>query len=255
MKIESKNLKDKKTVITVDHVTKIFEIPHEKRDTLKSIFMNPFRKVSKELYKALDNVSFNVKEGEFIGIIGRNGSGKSTMLKMLAQIYEPTYGKINIIGEAVPFLELGVGFNPELSGKENIFLNGTILGMSKKYLWSKYDEIVEFSEIGEFIDLQVKNYSSGMMIRLAFSIAMQAKAEIYIMDEVLAVGDGAFQKKSLAKMESLLKSGATIIFVSHSLDNIKKYCNRVLVMDHGKKIFDGDVSKGISLYEEILSNQ
>ena len=241
------------TVIEVDNVTKIFEIPHEKRDTLKSIFMNPFRKITKEQYKALDDVSFHVKKGEFVGIIGRNGSGKSTMLKMLAQIYEPTTGTIKVTGEVVPFLELGVGFNPELSGKENIFLNGTILGMSKKFLWSKYDEIVEFSEIGEFIDLQVKNYSSGMMIRLAFSIAMQAKADIYIMDEVLAVGDGAFQKKSLAKMESLLQSGATIVYVSHSMATIKKYCSRVLVLEHGKKVFDGSVEEGIKLYEGMLA--
>jgi ABC-2 type transport system ATP-binding protein len=251
-KIE-KILEPDKTVITVDHVTKIFEIPHEKRNTLKSIFMNPFRKVEMQKYNALDDVTFDVKEGEFVGIIGRNGSGKSTMLKMLAQIYEPTSGSINVIGESVPFLELGVGFNPELSGKENIFLNGTILGMSKKYLWSKYDEIVAFSEIGEFIDLQVKNYSSGMMIRLAFSIAMQAKADIYIMDEVLAVGDGAFQKKSLAKMESLLKSGATIVYVSHSMETIRKYCNRVIVMERGKMVYDGSVEEGVKLYEGMLA--
>ena len=249
----SNTIEESNVVIDADNVTKIFEIPHEKRNTLKSIFMNPFRKITKEQYKALDDISFHIKKGEFVGIIGRNGSGKSTMLKMLAQIYEPTSGTIKVTGDAVPFLELGVGFNPELSGKENIFLNGTILGMSKKFLWSKYDEIVEFSEIGEFIDLQVKNYSSGMMIRLAFSIAMQAKADIYIMDEVLAVGDGAFQKKSLAKMESLLQSGATIVYVSHSMATIKKYCNRVIVMEHGKKVFDGGVEEGVMLYEKMLA--
>lgn len=248
----SNTIEENNVVIDVDNVTKIFEIPHEKRDTLKSIFMNPFRKITKEQYKALDDISFKIKKGEFVGIIGRNGSGKSTMLKMLAQIYEPTSGIIKVTGEAVPFLELGVGFNPELSGKENIFLNGTILGMSKKFLWSKYDEIVEFSEIGEFIDLQVKNYSTGMMIRLAFSIAMQAKADIYIMDEVLSVGDGAFQKKSLAKMESLLKSGATIVYVTHSMVTIKKYCNRVMILEHGKKVFDGRVEEGIKIYERML---
>jgi ABC-2 type transport system ATP-binding protein len=242
-----------KIVIDVDHVTKVFEIPHEKRNTLKSIFMNPFRKIKMEKYKALDDVNFHVKKGEFVGIIGRNGSGKSTMLKLLAQIYDPTSGKIQMNGDAVPFLELGVGFNPELSGKENIFLNGTILGMSKKYLWSKYDEIVAFSEIGDFIDLQTKNYSSGMVIRLAFSIAIQAKAEIYLMDEVLSVGDGAFQKKSLAKMEELLLSGATIVFVSHGMDNIRKYCNRVMVMEHGSKVFDGAVEEGVALYEKMLA--
>jgi len=249
----SNTKEENNVVIDVDNVTKIFEIPHEKRDTLKSIFMNPFRKILKEQYKAVDDISFHIKKGEFVGIIGRNGSGKSTMLKMLAQIYDPTSGVIKMNGDAVPFLELGVGFNPELSGKENIFLNGTILGMSKKYLWSKYDEIVAFSEIGDFIDLQVKNYSSGMMIRLAFSVAIQAKAEIYLMDEVLSVGDGAFQKKSLAKMEELLKSGATIVFVSHAMNNITKYCNRVMVMEHGKKVFDGGVKEGVKLYEGMLA--
>lgn len=250
------DLKTKNTnepMIVVDHLTKIFEIPHEKRNTLKSLFMNPFRKIQKEQYHALNDVSFHVDKGEFLGIIGRNGSGKSTMLKMLAQIYEPTSGEIMVNGEAVPFLELGVGFNPELSGKENIFLNGTILGMSKKYLWSKYDEIVDFSEIREFIDLQVKNYSSGMLIRLAFSIAIQAKADIYLMDEVLSVGDGAFQKKSLLKMEELLKSGATVVFVSHGMDNIRKYCNRVIVMDRGQMVFNGDTKEGVDLYEKMLA--
>jgi ABC-2 type transport system ATP-binding protein len=240
------------TSINVEHITKIFEIPHEKRNTLKSYFLNPFRKIRKEQYHALDDISFQVKQGEFLGIIGKNGSGKSTMLKMLAQIYEPTSGKIEIKGTTVPFLELGVGFNPELTGRENIFLNGTILGMTKKYLWSKYDEIVDFSEIGEFIDLQVKNYSSGMYIRLAFSVAIQAQADIYLMDEVLSVGDAGFQKKSLAKMESLITSGATVIFVTHGMDSIRKYCNRVILLDQGKIKHNGDVEQGIAMYNQIV---
>jgi len=244
---------EKKTIIEVDHVSKVFEIPKEKRNSVKSWFMNPFRKIQKDKFNALNDVSFKVKEGEFVGIIGRNGSGKSTLLKMLAQIYEPTSGKIIVRGDSVPFLELGVGFNPELTGRENIFLNGTILGMSKKYLWSKFDEIVEFAEIRDFLDLQVKNYSSGMVMRLAFAVATQARADIFLMDEVFSVGDGAFQKKSLAKMEELLKSGVTVVFVSHGMDNIRKYCTRLLVMEKGCKYYDGDVEQGIDLYSKLLS--
>lgn len=241
-------------IIIAKNVTKTFEIPHEKRDSIKSYFMNPFRKVTKEKFNALNDVSFSVKEGEFVGIIGRNGSGKSTLLKMLAQVFEPTSGKITINGTLVPFLELGVGFNPELTGKENVFLNGTILGMNKKYLWSKYDEIVDFAGIKDFMDLQVKNYSSGMLMRLAFSVAVQAKADIYLLDEILAVGDAAFQKKSLAKMEELLKSGATVVLVSHSIADIKKYCNRVILIEHGKIHYDGEVAPGVELYLKILYN-
>lgn len=247
-------MEDKKIVIKVDDVTKIFEIPKERRDTLKSRFLNSFKKIEKEKFYALNDVTFNVTEGEFVGVIGRNGSGKSTLLKLLAQIYEPTNGTITINGSAVPFLELGVGFNPELTGRENIFLNGTILGMSKKFLWSKFDEIVDFAEIREFIDLPIKNYSSGMIVRLAFAIAIQSKADIYLMDEILSVGDGGFQKKSLARMEELLTSGGTVVFVSHSMDNVLKYCTRVIVMDKGKIIFDGDTTEGVNLYMKLLES-
>lgn len=240
-------------IIIAKNVTKTFEIPHEKRDSIKSYFMNPFRKVRKEKFHALNDVSFTVKEGEFVGIIGRNGSGKSTLLKMLAQVFEPTSGNITINGTLVPFLELGVGFNPELTGKENVFLNGTILGMNKKYLWSKYDEIVDFAGIKDFMDLQVKNYSSGMLMRLAFSVAVQAKADIYLLDEILAVGDAAFQKKSLTKMEELLKSGATVVLVSHSISDIKKYCDRVILLEKGSLIFDGNTQEGTEIYEKMMA--
>lgn len=242
-------------IIIAKNVTKTFEIPHEKRDSIKSYFMNPFRKVRKEKFHALNDVSFTVKEGEFLGIIGRNGSGKSTLLKMLAQVFEPTSGNITINGTLVPFLELGVGFNPELTGRENIFLNGTILGMSKKYLWSKFDEIVDFAEIRDFLDLQVKNYSSGMLMRLAFSVAVQAKADIYLLDEILAVGDAGFQLKSLNKMQELLSSGATAVLVSHSIADIKKYCTRTILMNNGKMLFDGNVQEAVDMYENLLVNK
>jgi ABC-2 type transport system ATP-binding protein len=240
-------------VIDVADISKIFEIPHEKRNTLKSYFMNPFRKIPKEKFHALNHVSFKVHKGEFVGIMGRNGSGKSTLLKMLAQIFEPTTGKVTIHGILVPFLELGVGFNPELTGRENIFLNGTILGMNKKYLWSKFDEIVDFAEIKEFLDLQVKNYSSGMVMRLAFSIAVQAQADIYLLDEILAVGDAGFQVKSLNKMQELLNSGATVVLVSHNNNDIKKHCKRVILLEHGSVMHDGDVTEGLEKYNSLIN--
>ena len=178
-----------KPIIEVENVSKIFEIPHESRNTLKSYFLHPFRRVGKERFYALKSVDFKINQGDFIGVIGRNGSGKSTLLKILAGIFEPTKGKVHVNGTLVPFLELGVGFNPELTGRENIYLNGIILGMTRKYVESKFDEIVDFAEIRDFIDLQVKNYSSGMVIRLAFAIAVEARADIYLLDEVLSVGD------------------------------------------------------------------
>jgi len=242
-------MEDQKIVIELKDVSKIFEIPHEKRESLKSFFLNPFRRIPKEEFKALNDVSLTIKRGEFVGIIGKNGSGKSTLLKILAGIYTPTDGKVKVNGHLVPFLELGVGFNPDLTGRENIFLNGTILGMTRSFLESKYEEIVDFAEIRDFIDLQVKNYSSGMIVRLAFAIAVQAKAEIYLLDEILAVGDSQFQKKSLKKMLELLKSGATVILVSHSMNDVEKYCDRVIFLENGTIKFNGDVGEGIEKYQ------
>jgi ABC-2 type transport system ATP-binding protein len=239
-------------IIKVKNVTKVFEIPHERRNKLKDYFLNPFRKIKKDKFKALDDISFQINEGEFVGIIGRNGSGKSTLLKMLAQIYEPTTGKVIINGSLVPFLELGVGFNPELSGRENVFLNGAILGMAHKHLKEKFQEIVDFAGIEEFIDLQVKNYSSGMVMRLAFSIAVQAKADIYLLDEILAVGDVGFQEKSLAKMQDLLSNGATVVLVSHATSDIERYCDRVILVEHGSVVHDGDVKEGVQKYMKLM---
>ena len=240
------------SIITIDNVTKIFEIPHETRNSIKSFFLHPFKKIKKDQYKALDGVSFDVKPGEFVGIIGRNGSGKSTLLKILAEIYEPTKGKVTIDGTVVPFLELGVGFNTELSGRENIYLNGTILGMSRNFLKEKFDEIVDFAEIRDFIDLPVKNYSSGMTMRLAFSIAVQARSDIYLLDEILSVGDIGFQKKSLAKMQELLTGGATVVLVSHGLEDIKRYCDRVIVLEHGVVQHNGDVGEGVDKLTHLM---
>lgn len=243
---------DPETVIKVTNLTKKFEIPHERRNSLKSFFMNPFKKIKKDIFNALEDVSFEIKHGEFVGIIGRNGSGKSTLLKIIAEIYAPTSGKSVVNGSLVPFLELGIGFNYELSGRENIFLNGTILGMSRRHIKSKFDEIVDFAEVREFIDMPVKNYSSGMAMRLAFSIAVQVKADIYLLDEIMGVGDTAFQGKSLAKMKDLLSGGSTVLLVSHSMESIKTYCKRVVFMQNGRVIFDGDVNEGVQKYLNTL---
>ena len=241
-----------KPIIEVKNLSKIFEIPHEHRNTLKSYFLNPFKKIEKERFYALKSLDFQVNKGDFIGIVGRNGSGKSTLLKILAGIFEPTKGKVEVNGTLVPFLELGVGFNPELTGREHIYLNGIILGMTRKYIESKFDEIVDFAEFRDFIDLQVKNYSSGMVIRLAFAIAMEARADIYLLDENRSVGDAAFQKKSLEKMLGLLSDGATGILVTHNIVDVKKYCNRVIMIQRGEIVYDGDVKGGVEKYESSL---
>lgn len=241
-----------KPIIEVDNVSKVFEIPHESRNTLKSYFLNPFKRIGKERFYALKNVSFTIDQGDFVGVIGRNGSGKSTLLKILAGIFEPTKGKIKVNGTLVPFLELGVGFNHELTGRENIYLNGIILGMTRKYVESKFDEIVDFAEIRDFIDLQVKNYSSGMVIRLAFAIAVEARADIYLLDEVLSVGDAGFQKKSLEKMLGLLTNGSTGILVSHSIRDVSKYCNKVILLKNGEVEYQGPTKQGIEIFEKQM---
>ncbi|HRN85867.1 MAG TPA: ABC transporter ATP-binding protein [Candidatus Dojkabacteria bacterium] len=241
-----------KPIIEVENVSKVFEIPHESRNTLKSYFLHPFKRIGKERFYALKSVDFKINQGDFVGVIGRNGSGKSTLLKILAGIFEPTKGKVHVNGTLVPFLELGVGFNPELTGRENIYLNGIILGMTRKYVESKFDEIVDFAEIRDFIDLQVKNYSSGMVIRLAFAIAVEARADIYLLDEVLSVGDAGFQKKSLEKMLSLLSNGATGILVSHNIKDVKQYCNRVILLKNGEVVYNGPTGEGIKIFENQM---
>lgn len=241
-----------KPIIEVKNLNKVFEIPHEQRNTIKSYFLNPFKKIKKEKFYALNDVSFSINKGDFVGIIGRNGSGKSTLLKIMAGIFEPSKGKVSVRGTLVPFLELGVGFNPELTGRENIFLNGIILGMTKKYVESKFDEIVDFAEIRDFIDLQVKNYSSGMVMRLAFAVAMEAKADIYLLDEVLSVGDVGFKKKSLEKMLELLSNGSTGILVSHSIKDVRDHCSRVIMLKDGAIVYDGPTEEGLEKYEDFM---
>ncbi len=243
---------DKDIAIELKNVTKTFYIPENRKATVKSFVVSFLRQGNTKRFIAVNDVSVDIKKGEFIGFIGRNGSGKSTLLKLIAGIYFPDKGsRIKLNGSLVPFLELGVGFNPEISGRENVFLNGTILGMTEEYLKSRYDEIVRFAELEDFMEMPVKNYSSGMMVRLAFSIAIQTDADIYILDEILAVGDAAFQQKCIRVIQDIKKRGKTIIYVSHSMNDIKQYCDRVLLLDQGKTICLGTPDKVIDEYKRI----
>jgi lipopolysaccharide transport system ATP-binding protein len=234
--------------ISVEHLSKRYLIGGKQRhwsirDTIDEFLHHPFgigtTKHDKEEFWALDDVSFEVKKGDVVGIIGRNGSGKSTLLKILARIVEPTKGKVTMRGRVASLLEVGTGFNPELTGRENIYLNGAILGMSRAEIASKFDEIVAFSGVEQFIDTPVKRYSSGMYVRLAFAVAAHLDADILLVDEVLAVGDVEFQKKCLGKMGSLAKSGKTVLFVSHDMTAIQNLCNNTIFIENGQiKMFD-----------------
>jgi ABC-type polysaccharide/polyol phosphate transport system ATPase subunit len=207
------------------------------------------RSLNYEEFWALNDVSFEIKAGEVIGIIGHNGSGKSTLLKIISGILKPTKGSITVDGRIVPMLELGSGFDYELTGKENIFLNGSILGYSEKFLNEKLDEIIEFSELGKFINVPIRNYSSGMLMRLAFSIATVVEPEILIVDEILAVGDANFQEKSKKRMLELMSGGTTVLFVSHSIDQIREMCNRVIWLDHGNMRMIGSAQEVCNAYK------
>jgi len=245
------------TVIKVDHISKSFKIPQEQRNTIREHVTGFRKKMVYETYEALSDVSFEIHRGEFFSIIGRNGSGKSTLLKILAGIYSPDSGSVIVNGEISPFLELGVGFNPELSGKDNIYLNGTILGLSKLEIDRNFNKIVDFSELNRFIHLKVKNYSSGMHVRLAFSVAIHANKEILLMDEVLAVGDANFQVKCFNVFEEFIREGRTIIFVSHDPSPVQKYSNRVLYLESGKPGFIGRAEDALSryMYTDVIADK
>lgn len=221
--------------IKVDDVSKTFKLPHEKQSSVKSLFVTMFHgKRTYERQQVLKDVSFEIKKGEFFGIVGRNGSGKSTLLKLLAGIYSPDKGHIQVNGKLTPFIELGVGFNPELTGRENVFLNGALLGFNRKEMEAMYEEIVEFAELENFMDQKLKNYSSGMQVRLAFSIAIRANTDILVLDEVLAVGDAAFQQKCTDYFEELKKKKKTVILVTHEMGNVKRFCSRALLIENSK---------------------
>lgn len=244
-----------KIAVSVSNVSKDFLLPHDKVDSIKGVFTNPFRgRSTVEVQHALKDISFDVKKGEFFGIVGRNGSGKSTLLKIIAGIYQPTKGSTGVDGRLVPFIELGVGFNPELTGRENTFLNGALMGFSKEEIAKKYDAIVRFAEISKFMDQKLKNYSSGMQVRLAFSVAtILAESDILLIDEVLAVGDADFQAKCFAYFKKLKKDKKTVVFVSHDMDAIREYCDRAVLIDDNRLIEKGDVDKVTMAYRELFS--
>ena len=220
--------------VKVEHVSKFFKLPTESTQSLRTTMVNRFRGIKgyKEQH-VLKDISFEVKKGDFFGILGRNGSGKSTLLKIISQIYYPEKGSVTVDGKLVSFIELGVGFNPELTGRENVYLNGALLGFSREEIDEMYDDIVDFAELREFMNQKLKNYSSGMQVRLAFSVAIKAQGDVLILDEVLAVGDEAFQRKCNDYFVERKKSGKTTILVTHDMGAVKKYCNKAVLIEHG----------------------
>lgn len=244
----------KQPAVIVKNVHKMFTLPHEKRTGIKQIFVNIFKpKSGSENQHVLKGVSFEIEEGDFFGIVGRNGSGKSTLLKLLADIYTPNRGSIQVNGSLTPFIELGVGFNPELTGHENIYLNGALLGFNRKEIAEMYDDIVSFAELDRFMDQKLKNYSSGMQVRLAFSIAIRARSNILLLDEVLAVGDAIFQRKCFNYFKELKKRGQTVIFVSHDSTVLQEYCNKGILLEGGEIVSQGKIGKVVKDYIAILN--
>lgn len=247
------------TVIKAEHIGKKYIIKHNRETTasssnLASRLLKPFKRQPKEDFWALKDISFEIKQGERVGIIGKNGAGKSTLLKLLSRITEPTQGRIELLGRASAMLEVGTGFNPELTGRENVYLNGAILGMPKAEIDAKFDQIVAFSEIGKFIDTPVKHYSSGMYVRLAFSVASHLDPDILIIDEVLAVGDQKFRQKCMDRMNEIAESNKTILVVSHQMSVVRELCDRVILLQDGNILFDGDIEEGVQKYLDLNLN-
>lgn len=247
---------EKKTSLKVQNVGMRFNLSSEKVDNLKEYFIKFVKKeLHYEEFWALKDVSFEVKKGEHLGIVGLNGAGKSTLLKVIAGVLKPTEGSVKTVGKIVPLLELGAGFDKQYTGAENIYLYGALLGYTKEFIEEKYEEIVEFSELGDFINIPVKNYSSGMRARLGFSIATVVQPEILILDEVLSVGDAQFKKKSEQKIHSMFEGGVTVLFVSHSLEQVKRLCDRAILLEHGTVIAQGDVEDVAAIYSEKLQKK
>lgn len=244
---------DSNIAIKVESLSKSFKLPHERSSTLKSAIVHFARRNrGYEIQHVLKDLSFEIKKGEFFGIVGRNGSGKSTLLKLLAGIYSPSGGNVVINGKLTPFIELGVGFNPELTGRENVYLNGALLGFSRKEMSAMYSDIVEFAELEKFMDQKLKNYSSGMQVRLAFSITIRANTDILLIDEVLAVGDLSFQEKCFAYFKEVKKSGKTVILVTHDMGNVERFCDKVLIIDKGiNRAEVVDIPTAIGIYNRL----
>ena len=253
---KKKKKKNQGPALKVEHVGMKFNLSKEKVDNLKEYFIKFVKKeLTYQEFWALKDVNFEVQAGDRVGIVGLNGAGKSTLLKVISGVLKPTEGSVTTNGKIVPLLELGAGFDKQYTGAENIYLYGALLGYSKSFIDEKYDEIVEFSELGEFIDVPVKNYSSGMRARLGFSIATVVKPDILILDEVLSVGDAQFRKKSEARIQSMFAQGVTVLFVSHSLEQVKRICNKAIMLEHGTVIAQGEVEDMATIYSTLLNKQ
>jgi ABC-type polysaccharide/polyol phosphate transport system ATPase subunit len=239
--------------VEVEHVSKSFLLPHQERTMFKEYFLHPFDRMTYERNIALNDVSFQVAEGEFFGIIGPNGSGKSTLLKILAHIYQADTGAVRIRGRLSPFIELGVGFNFELNARDNILINATLLGLTRREIADRLDAILTFAELERFVDQKVKNYSSGMLLRLAYSIAIQVPFDILLLDEVLAVGDQSFQEKCFATFESFQEQGKTVVFVSHDLASVRRYCSRAMCLRNGRAESIGPAGDVVDAYQQNVT--
>lgn len=237
--------------IDVEGLSKTYLIPTQKRDTLKERAVRPFERTEHRHLRALDEISFDVERGEFFGVIGRNGSGKSTLLKLLGSIYRADSGRIRIAGRVVPFIELGVGFNVELSAHDNVVLNGVMMGLTPREARRRFDEVIEFAELGDFAELKLKNYSSGMLVRLGFSLMTQVDADVLLIDEVLAVGDAAFQQKSFDAFARLHREGRTIVLVTHDMNTVAGHCDRAILLEEGRIIASGDSKDVARRYLEL----
>lgn len=235
-------------VIRTEGLGKVFSVPMEHHASVREHFATFFRRVGEQKLKALDDITFSLRSGEFLGVIGPNGSGKSTLMRVIAGIYEPNKGSLFTKGRIAPLLELGIGFNGELTARDNIIVNGTIMGMSRSYLKKNLDDILAYAGLSEFGEMKVKNFSSGMWSRLAFAVASRVEADIYLMDEVMAVGDFEFKEKCVARLEELKSKGKTIVLVTHDLESVKKHCGRCLLLEHGMLIMDSSPDECISKY-------
>ena len=245
-----------KKALVVQDVSILFNLSKENVDNLKELLIKKIKgeKIRFNEFWALKNINFELNKGDRLGILGLNGAGKSTLLKIIAGVYKPTTGKVTRHGHIAPMIELGAGFDPNYTGRENIFLYGSVLGFSREFLESKYEEILEFSELGDFIDVPIKNYSSGMRARLGFSIATVVEPEILILDEVLSVGDAKFRKKCEKKMQGMFDHGVTVLFVSHSLEQVKRLCNKAILLEHGELIAEGDIQEVAAIYDSMLND-
>ncbi|MCW2986126.1 MAG: transporter ATP-binding protein [Conexibacter sp.] len=237
--------------VVIDHVSKTFRLPHVQYSTLKERALHPFRSTTYDEFRALNDVDLEIKAGEFFGIVGRNGSGKSTLLKCLAGIYRPDAGRVAVEGRLSPFIELGVGFNPDLTARDNVVINGVMMGLSRREAQASFDAVIEFAELEEFVDLKLKNYSSGMAVRLGFATAIQVAADVLLVDEVLAVGDANFQQKCFEEFTRLKAEGRTVVFVTHDMSSVERYCDRAMLIERGDVLQIGaphDISRA---YNEL----